>query len=217
MDKKVILSKVDHTLLGQAATWAEIKTILDDGIKYGCASACIPAAYVKQAAEYVDGKLPICTVIGFPLGATLAEIKLAEAERALALGADELDMVINIGALKDKKDDLVFKDINQIANLTRKKGKVLKVIIETAVLTEEEKERACKIIMKTDADFVKTSTGFSSGGASIEDIVLIRKIVGDSKKIKASGGIKTREFAKALIEAGADRLGASSAKEIIFP
>ncbi len=209
---------IDYTLLKADATELQITTLCHEAVKWNLKAVCVNPFNLEKCKDILAGsETSLCTVIGFPLGATLPEVKLAEAERALALGADELDMVINIGALKDKKDDLVFKDINQIANLTRKKGKILKVIIETAVLTEEEKERVCMIIMKTDADFVKTSTGFSSGGATLEDIILIRKIVGDSKKIKASGGIKTREFAAALIEAGADRLGASSAKEIIFP
>lgn len=208
---------IDYTLLKAEATELQITTLCHDAMKWNLKAVCINPYHLKKCKEILEGsETLLCTVIGFPLGATLPEIKFAEAERALALGADELDMVINVGALKDKKDDFVFREINQIANLTKQKGKILKVIIESCVLTEEEKERVCRIIMKTDADFVKTSTGFSTGGATVEDIKLIKNIVGDSKKIKASGGIRTREFALELIEAGADRIGASSAKEIIF-
>ncbi len=209
---------IDYTLLKAEASEMQIANLCHEAVKWNLKAVCVNPIYIEKCKEILEGsETALCTVIGFPLGATFPEVKLIEAERALALGADELDMVINIGALKDKQDDFVFRDINQIANLTKRKGKVLKVIIETAVLTEEEKERICKIILKTDADFVKTSTGFSTGGASVEDIKLIREIVGDTKKIKASGGIKTRNFALELIEAGADRIGASSAKEIIFP
>ena len=164
-----------------------------------------------------DSEVALCTVIGFPLGASFSELKLEEARMALDSGADELDMVINIGALKEKKDDLVLQEVAGIAELTKKQGKCLKVIIETAVLNNEEKERVCRLLLKSGADFVKTSTGFSSGGATVEDIALIKKIVGDSMQIKASGGIRTREFAVELIKAGADRIGASSAQDIIFP
>lgn len=209
---------IDYTLLKSDATETQIRSLCHEAVKWNLKAVCVNPCNIKMCKDILAGsETSLCVVIGFPLGATLPQIKLAEAEEALSSGVDELDMVINIGALKDGKDDLVFREINQIANLTRKKGKILKVIIETSVLTEEEKERICKIIMKTDADFVKTSTGFSSGGATVEDIQLIRKIVGDSKKIKASGGIRTREFAMELIEAGADRIGASSAKDIIFP
>lgn len=209
---------IDYTILKSDASESQITTLCHEAVKWNLKAVCVNPCHIEKCKEILEGsETDLCTVIGFPLGATFPEVKLMEAERALALGADELDMVINIGALKNNKDDLVFKDINQIANLTKRKSKILKVIIETSVLTEEEKERVCKIIMKTDADFVKTSTGFSTGGATVEDIKLIKSIVGDSKKIKASGGIKTREFALELIEAGADRIGASSAKEIIFP
>lgn len=209
---------IDYTLLKSDATESQISSLCHEAVKWNLKAVCVNPWNIEICKEIIEGsETALCTVIGFPLGASLPEIKIAEAERALALGADELDMVINIGALKDKKDDFVFKEINQITNLVKKRGKILKVIIETSVLTEEEKERVCKIIMKTDADFVKTSTGFSGGGATVEDIYLIKNILGESKKIKASGGIRTREFALELIEAGADRLGASSAKAIIFP
>ena len=208
MDKKDILSRVDHTLLSQTATWEEIRQILDDGIKYGCASACIPACYVKQAAEYVDGKLPICTVIGFPNGYHTTATKIFETRDAVANGADEIDMVINIGFLKDKRYDEIEQEIRKIHEACS--GKILKVIIETCLLTDEEKIKMCEIVTNAGAEFIKTSTGFSTGGATIQDIKLMRRTVGDRLQVKASGGIRTPEDAAAMIEAGADRIGAGN-------
>lgn len=213
MDKKVILSKVDHTLLGQAATWAEIKTILDDGIKYGCASACIPAAYVKQAAEYVDGKLPICTVIGFPNGYSTTAAKVFEAKDAVANGADEVDMVINVGFLKDKRYQELEEEIRQIHEACN--GKILKVIIETCLLTEEEKIRICEIVTNAGAEFIKTSTGFSTAGATFADVELMRKYVGKDVKVKAAGGISSFDDAEEFVRLGADRLGTSRLVKIM--
>lgn len=207
MDIKDILSKVDHTLLSQAATWEEIKQICDDGIKYGCASVCIPASYVKQAAEYVDGKIPVCTVIGFPNGYSTTAAKCFEAEDAVKNGAEEIDMVINIGALKDKKYEFTLNEINAVKAACH--GKLLKVIIETCLLTDGEKIKMCEIVSKSDADFIKTSTGFSTAGATKEDIELFKKHVTGGTKIKAAGGISSLADAEEFIRLGADRLGTS--------
>ncbi len=207
MDTHQILSKVDHTLLAQDATWADIKQILDDGMKYHTASACIPAAYVKQAAEYVDGKLPICTVIGFPNGYSTTAAKVFEAKDAVANGASEVDMVINIGFLKDGRYDEVEDEIRQIHEACG--GKLLKVIIETCLLTDEEKVKACELVTKAGAEYIKTSTGFSKGGATFDDVVLLRKHVGTNVKVKAAGGISSLADAEKFIELGADRLGTS--------
>ena len=213
MDKKDILSRVDHTLLSQTATWEEIRQILDDGIKYGCASACIPACYVKQAAEYVDGKLPICTVIGFPNGYHTTATKIFETRDAIANGAEEIDMVINIGRLKNKEYDAVREDI---AAVKRAVGdKVLKVIIETCLLTDEEKEKMCDIVVEAGADFIKTSTGFSTAGATFHDIELFARCVRGRCKIKAAGGISTVEDMEKFLDLGADRLGTSRAVKLL--
>ena len=207
MDKKDILSRVDHTLLSQTATWEEIRQILDDGIKYGCASACIPACYVKQAAEYVDGKLPICTVIGFPNGYSTTAVKEYETKDAILNGADEIDMVINLGDVKDKHFDKIKGEIALLKSACG--DKILKVIIETCLLTEEEKIKMCEIVTEAGADFIKTSTGFSTSGATFDDIALFKKYVGENVKIKAAGGISSFDDAKKFIELGADRLGTS--------
>lgn len=172
MDINDILSKVDHTLLSQAATWEEIKQICDDGIKYGCASVCIPASYVKDAAEYVDGKIPVCTVIGFPNGYSTTAAKCFEAEDAVKNGAEEIDMVINIGALKDKKYEFTLNEINAVKAACH--GKLLKVIIETCLLSDDEKIKMCEIVSESGADFIKTSTGFSTAGATREDVALLQ-------------------------------------------
>ena len=213
MDKKEILSIVDHTLLTQAATWAEIKQILDDGIKYKAASACIPASYVKQAKEYVGDKLPICTVIGFPNGYSTTAVKVFETKDAIANGAAEIDMVINIGLLKDKKYDLVEDEIRKIHEACN--GKILKVIIETCLLTEEEKIKMCEIVTNSGAEYIKTSTGFSTGGATFEDVALMKKYVGKDVKIKAAGGISSFDDAEKFMELGAERLGTSRIVKII--
>ncbi len=213
MDKKVILSKVDHTLLAQSATWGDIKQILDDGIKYGTASACIPAAYVKQAAEYVEGKLPICTVIGFPNGYSTTATKVFEAKDAVENGAAEVDMVINIGFLKDGRYDEVENEIRQIHEACQ--GKLLKVIIETCLLTDEEKIKACELVTNAGAEYIKTSTGFSTAGATFEDVKLMRQHVAPEVKVKAAGGISSFDDAEKFIELGADRLGTSRLVKIM--
>ena len=213
MNTSEVLKIVDHTLLTQTATWEDIKTILDDGIKYETASACIPAAYVKQAAEYVEGKLPICTVIGFPNGYSTTATKVFETKDAIANGASEIDMVINIGFLKDGRYDEVEEEIRQIHEACD--GKILKVIIETCLLTDEEKVKACELAKEAGADFVKTSTGFSTGGAKAADVALMRKTVGPDMGVKASGGIHNADEAQAMADAGASRLGTSATLAII--
>lgn len=213
MEKKDILKTVDHTLLTQTATWEEIRRILDEGIKYNTASACIPAAYVKQAADYVEGKLPICTVIGFPNGYSTTAVKVFETKDALANGAEEIDMVINIGWLKDKKYQELEEEIRQIHEACG--GKILKVIIETCLLTEEEKIKMCEIVSKAGADYIKTSTGFSNAGAVFGDIKLFSKYVASGVKIKAAGGISSLEDAETFLSLGADRLGTSRIIKLI--
>ena len=215
MDIKKILSYVDHTLLAQGATWNEIKAILDDGIKYGCASCCIPASYVKQAKEYVGDKLAICTVIGFPNGYSTTATKCFETQDAITNGADEIDMVINVGALKDKDYDTVRNDIKAVRDVCEKGKITLKVIIETCLLNDEEKKLACELALEAEADFVKTSTGFSTGGATTDDVALMRATVGDKAYVKASGGIRDKATAAAMVEAGADRLGTSATVAIV--
>ncbi len=207
MKKKEILNVVDHTLLAQTATWDEIKVILDDAIKYDTASACIPASYVKQAADYVAGKLPICTVIGFPNGYSTTAVKVAETTDAVANGAAEIDMVINIGWVKDGRFDEVLAEIKAIKEACQ--GKLLKVIIETCLLTEEEKIKMCEVVTESGAEYIKTSTGFSTSGATFEDVALMKKHVGPDVKIKAAGGITSFDDAEEFIKLGADRLGTS--------
>lgn len=213
MDRKDILKTVDHTLLTQTATWEEIRGILDDGIKYQTASACIPAAYVKQAAEYVEGRLPICTVIGFPNGYSTTAVKVFETKDAIANGAEEIDMVVNIGWVKDGKYQEIEDEIRQIHEACD--GKILKVIIETCLLTEEEKIRMCETVTSAGAEFIKTSTGFSTAGATFADVELMRKHVGKEVKVKAAGGIASLEDAEKFIALGADRLGTSRIIKII--
>lgn len=207
MDREEILNKVDHTLLAQTATWEEIREILDDAMKYHTASACIPAAYVKQAAEYVQGRLPICTVIGFPNGYHTTAVKVFETKDAVANGASEIDMVINIGFLKDKRYEEIEEEIRQVHAACE--GRILKVIIETCLLTEEEKIKMCEIVTKAGAEFIKTSTGFSTGGATFADVELMRKHVGANVKVKAAGGIASFADAEKFVVLGADRLGTS--------
>ena len=213
MNTSDVLKIVDHTLLTQTATWAEIKEILDDAMKFGTASACIPAAYVKQAAEYVDGKLPICTVIGFPNGYSTTATKVFETKDAIANGAREIDMVINIGFLKDGRYDEVENEICQIHEACN--GQILKVIIETCLLTEEEKIKMCEIVSDSGADFIKTSTGFSTAGATFHDVELFAKHVKPGVRIKAAGGISSLEDAEKFIELGASRLGTSRVVKIV--
>ena len=207
MELKDILSKCDHTLLAQTATWDEIKAICDDGMKYGCASVCIPASYVKQAAEYVAGKLPICTVIGFPNGYDTTAAKCFEAADAVQNGASEIDMVINIGWVKDGLYDQVLNEIKAIKEHCG--GKLLKVIIETCMLTDAEKIELCRVVSESGADYIKTSTGFGGGGATREDVALFKAHVAPHVKIKAAGGIADLNDAKDFIALGADRLGTS--------
>lgn len=207
MDLSSILKVVDHTLLSQTATWEDIKRTCDEGIRYGVASVCIPPYYVKEAKKYVNNKLPICTVIGFPNGYSTTESKMFECRDAISNGADELDMVVNIGLIKSKKFHEVENEINKIKNVCGKK--VLKVIIETCLLTEEEKIMMCKVVTNSGADFIKTSTGFSKSGATVNDIELFSKYIGGHVKIKAAGGIKTLRDAEQFISLGADRLGTS--------
>ena len=207
MDNKAILSAVDHTLLTQTATWEEIKQICDDGAAYGCASVCIPASYVKQAADYLGGRLPVCTVIGFPNGYSTTAAKVFEARDAIANGAKEIDMVINIGWLRDKRYDLVEDEIRTLKAACG--DKILKVIIETCLLTDEEKIKMCELVTRAGADYIKTSTGFSKGGAAFADVELFARHVGPNVKIKAAGGISSLEDAEKFLSLGADRLGTS--------
>lgn len=207
MDVKEILSHVDHTLLLQTATWEEIKQICDDAVEYQTASICIPPSYVKQAYEYLQGKVDVCTVIGFPNGYMTTKAKEFETKDAIADGASEIDMVINIGWLKDKKYDCIEEEIRILK--TACGDKILKVIIETCLLTDEEKVKACELAKEAGADFVKTSTGFSTGGAKAEDVALMRRTVGSEMGVKASGGIRDKETAMAMEKAGASRLGTS--------
>lgn len=213
MTQEEMLTHVDHTLLTQTATWDEIKQILDDAMKYKVASACIPASYVKEAADYVDGKLAICTVIGFPNGYATTASKVFMAKDAVNNGAKEVDMVINIGWLKDKKYDELEKEIKAIKEAVG--SLVLKVIIETCLLTEEEKIKMCEIVTKAGADYIKTSTGFSTAGATFDDVKLFSEHVGKNVKIKAAGGIASLDDAYKFLELGADRLGTSRIVKLV--
>ena len=207
MEISEILARCDHTLLSQTATWADIKALCDDGMKYHTASVCIPASYVKQAREYVDGKLPICTVIGFPNGYDTTAAKCFMASDAVDNGADEVDMVINIGWAKDGKFDAVRDEITAVKKAC--KGKLLKVIIETCLLTDEEKTALCKAVSDSGADYIKTSTGFSKAGATFHDVELFAAHVAPHVKIKAAGGISSIADAEEFIRLGASRLGTS--------
>lgn len=213
MTTEEILSKVDHTLLAQTATWEEIRGILDDAMKYHTASACIPPSYVKQAAEYVNGRLPICTVIGFPNGYSTTATKVFETKDAVANGASEIDMVLNIGFLKDRRYDEIEAEIRAIHEACE--GRILKVIIETCLLTDEEKIKMCELVTKAGAEFIKTSTGFSKAGATFADVKLMKEHVGPGVKVKASGGISSFDDAEKFIELGADRLGTSRLVKIM--
>ena len=207
MELKEILGKCDHTLLAQGATWEEIKAICDDGMKYQCASVCIPASYVKQAAEYAAGRLPICTVIGFPNGYDTTAAKCFMATDAVENGAEEVDMVINIGWVKDRKWDELLAEIKAVKAAC--KGKLLKVIIECCLLTDEEKIKMCEIVTASGAEYIKTSTGFGGGGATREDVALFARHVAPSVRIKAAGGISGLQDAEDFLNLGASRLGAS--------
>ncbi|MBR6349474.1 MAG: deoxyribose-phosphate aldolase [Lachnospiraceae bacterium] len=213
MDIQDILAKCDHTLLNVTSTWEEINAICDDGIKYKTASVCIPPAFVKRAKDYAGDALKVCTVIGFPNGYNTTEVKLCETKDALAGGADEIDMVINIGELKAGNTDYV---LNEIKALKEACGEhILKVIVETCLLTEEEKVTVCRLVTEAGADYIKTSTGFSTGGATFEDVALFADNVGPNVKIKASGGISSLEDAEKFIELGASRLGTSRIVKIV--
>ena len=213
MTQKEILSMVDHTLLLQTATWEEIKAICDDGIKYETASVCIPTCYVKQAKEYMGDKCKVCTVIGFPNGNYTTETKVFETKDALNNGADEIDMVINVGMLKAGEYDYVLNEIKAIKEACGEH--ILKVIIETCLLTDEEKIKMCEIVTEAGADFIKTSTGFSTAGATFADVELFAKHVGPNVKIKAAGGISSMDDAEKFIELGATRLGTSRIVKIV--
>ena len=207
MDVKEILKHCDHTLLKQESTWAQIREICDDGLKYHCASVCIPASYVRQAAEYVGNDLKICTVIGFPNGYSTTAVKVFETEDAIRNGADEIDMVINIGWVKDQKWDALLEEIKAIKESCQ--GRILKVIVETCLLTEAEKIKMCELVTASGAEYIKTSTGFSTGGATREDVALMVKHVGPGVKVKAAGGITSLKDAEDFLALGADRLGTS--------
>ena len=213
MDQQKILASCDHTLLLQDATWDEIKVICDDAKKYKTASVCIPPCYVKRAAEYLNGEIAVCTVIGFPNGNMTTATKIFETKDALSNGADEIDMVINIGMFKAKEYDYVLSEIKEIKEACG--DHILKVIIETCLLTEEEKIKMCEIVTESGADYIKTSTGFSTAGATFEDIELFKKYVGSNVKIKAAGGISSMEDAEHFMELGADRLGTSRIVKIV--
>lgn len=213
MDIKEILSKVDHTLLRTDSTWSEVAAVLDDSVKYGTASACISPCYVAQAKEYLAGRGRICTVIGFPSGCPTAASKCFEAEDAIKNGADEIDTVINVGHLKDGRTDDILSELKQLRAVTS--GHILKVIIETCLLTDEEKTVMCRLVTESGADFIKTSTGFSTAGANAHDVELLAKNVGPKVRVKAAGGIKTLDDAKLFIELGASRLGTSRIVKIV--
>ena len=207
MDVKEMVKHVDHTLLLQPSTWEEIRQICDDAVKYGTASVCIAPSYVKEAADYLQGKVAVCTVIGFPNGYMTTAVKEFETKDAIKNGAAEIDMVINIGWLKDKKYDLVEEEIRTLKAACG--DKILKVIIETCLLTDEEKIKMCEIVTKAGADYIKTSTGFSTAGATFDDVKLFAEHVGEKVKIKGAGGISSLEDAEKFLALGADRLGTS--------
>lgn len=213
MDRDKILAMADHTYLKQQAKWEDIKKICDEGIKYKTASVCIPPSFVKKVKDYVGDKLTICTVIGFPNGYNTTDVKVFETKEAIKNGADEIDMVINIGDLKDKRYDAISDEISKIKEACS--GNLLKVIIETCLLTEEEKIKMCEIVSKSDADYIKTSTGFSTDGATIDDIKLFKEYMVPEKGIKAAGGISSFEDAEEFIKCGATRLGTSRLVKIM--
>ncbi len=207
MDWKELLNHVDHTLLKPEARWEDIRQIVEEGVHYGCASVCIPASYVIQAAQYAQGQVPICTVIGFPNGYSPTAVKCFEARKAVESGADEIDMVVNLGWVKDGLYDQMLEEIRSVKFTCGEH--VLKVIIETCLLTEEEKIRMCQVVSESGADYIKTSTGFSTGGATAHDVALLRKYTAPQVKVKAAGGIASKEDAEEFLALGADRLGTS--------
>ena len=208
MELKDILSRCDHTLLRQDARWEEIRQVCDDALRFGCASACIPPAWVRRAAEHVGNELKICTVVGFPNGYSTTEVKVFETEDAIRSGADEIDMVINLGWVKDGRWDDILEEIKSVKESCQ--GRILKVIVEACLLTREEKIKLCQLVTLSGADYIKTSTGFSSGGATREDVELFRAHIGPGVKIKAAGGIRTLADGEDFLRLGADRLGASA-------
>lgn len=213
MERKEVLKTVDHTLLAQTAVWEEIREICDDAMAYGTASVCIPPSFIKRAKEYVGEKMKLCTVIGFPNGYSTSEVKEFETKNAILNGADEIDMVVNLGDIKEGNDDAVKEEIRLLKKACG--DKILKVIVETCLLTEEEKIRMCRAVTEAGADFIKTSTGFSAGGATFEDVELFKKYVGEGVKIKAAGGIASFDDAERFLSLGADRLGTSRLIKII--
>ena len=208
MELKDILSRCDHTLLRQDARWEEIRQVCDDALRFGCASACIPPSWVRRAAEHVGNELKICTVVGFPNGYSTTEVKVFETEDAIRSGADEIDMVINLGWVKDGRWDDILEEIKSVKESCQ--GRILKVIVEACLLTREEKIKLCQLVTLSGADYIKTSTGFSSGGAPREDVELFRAHIGPGVKIKAAGGIRTLADGEDFLRLGADRLGASA-------
>lgn len=213
METKEMLQYIDHTLLKPVCTWDEIETLCKEALSYHTASVCIPPSYVKRAREAFGPELPICTVIGFPLGYNPAEVKVCEARTALRDGADELDMVINLGDMKNRDFEKVYEEIRALRETAG--SRILKVIVETCYLTRDEKIRLCEIVTKAGADYIKTSTGFGTAGATMEDILLFKEHIGSSVKIKAAGGIRTREDLEAFIQAGCSRIGTSSAVKLL--
>lgn len=213
MDKKRILAAVDHTLLDVDATWEQIKTLCDEAVRYQVASVCLPPAYAAEAVDYLEGKLPVCVVAGFPNGYSTGPAKVFEAREAIANGAAEIDMVINVGFLKSGRYDAVLQEIRAVKDLCNEH--ILKVIVECCLLTEQEKIKMCELVTESGADYIKTSTGFSRGGATREDVALLARHVGAGVKIKAAGGIHTLQEAREYLELGASRLGASSIVKLV--
>ena len=213
MDTEKILPHCDHTLLKQESTWEQIREVCDDGLKYRCASVCIPASYVRRAAEHVGNALKICTVIGFPNGYSTTAVKVFETEDAIRNGADEIDMVINIGWVKDRRWEDLLTEIKAVKASCQ--GRILKVIVEACLLTEEEKIKMCEIVTASGAEYIKTSTGFSTGGATREDVALFARHIGSGVKIKAAGGISTFQDAEDFLALGADRLGTSRIVKLV--
>lgn len=205
--EREILAAVDHTLLRTTATWAEIRQVCDDGVAYGCASVCIPPSYVRQASEYLEGRLPVCTVVGFPNGYSTTAVKVFETRDALANGASEIDMVVNLGWVKDGRWEEILAELRAVKEACG--GHILKVIVETCQLTQEEKFKLCDLVTESGADFIKTSTGFSQGGATAEDVAFLRTHVGEWVQVKAAGGIASLEDAASFLSLGAARLGTS--------
>ena len=213
MDKQEILHRVDHTILAPTAVWSQIKKVCLDGLKYETASVCIPPRYVRKAKELVGHNLKVCTVVGFPNGYCMPEVKIFETEDAIRCGADEIDMVMNLGLAKNGDWEGVLSEIKAVKASCN--GRILKVIVEACQLTQEEKIAACRVVSMSGADYIKTSTGFSTGGATVEDIALFKQHIGEGVRIKAAGGIRTFEQAQAMLEAGADRIGASALVELM--